>query len=264
MALANRLGIIVGGLGGIGSVTANLLRSRGTKLALLYAPLESERVRPVLKDIFDTEPESSSDIKAYECDITSANSVQDAFDAIASDNTAFPSILVNTAGYVSLHPFETFPTDEVLMHYNINLLGPTLTAQAFARLYFQSAEANRAKAPGGRIVNIASQAAHVALNHHGPYCASKAGLLGLTKCMASEWGPRGITANTVSPGPVMTALGRKAWGDPTLSEPYLAGVPTGQFAEPMEVARIVEFLCSDGARNVNGADVRLDGGFTIR
>ena len=118
--------------------------------------------------------------------------------------------------------------------------------------------------PGGRIVNITSQAAHVALLHHGPYCASKAGLIGLTKCQASEWGGRGITSNSVSPGPVMTELGKKAWSDAKVREEYLAAVPTGEFAEPLEVARIVEFLCLDESRNINGADIRLDGGYTAK
>lgn len=118
--------------------------------------------------------------------------------------------------------------------------------------------------PGGRIVNLASQAGHVALHHHGPYCASKAGLIGLTKCMASEWGPHGITSNTISPGPVMTALGQKAWADQKQKDAYLAAVPTGTFAEPDEVARIVDFLCRDESSNINGADFRLDGGYTVR
>ena len=99
----------------------------------------------------------------------------------------------------------------------INLYGPTLTGQAFARLYFK-ARASQPNPPGGRIVNIASQAAFVALDKHGAYCASKAGLVGLTKCQANEWGARGITANTVSPGPVWTALGKKAWADDKVRE----------------------------------------------
>ena len=118
--------------------------------------------------------------------------------------------------------------------------------------------------PGGRIVSLASQAAHVALKNHGAYCASKAGLIGLTKCMASEWGPLGITANTISPGPVWTELGKKAWADKELREEYQANVPTGKFAEPEEVARIVDFLCRGEALNINGIDVKLDGGYTVR
>ena len=137
--------------------------------------------------------------------------------AIQSDHTGFPSILINSAGYVNLTPLEDTPPEDIMKHYMINLFGPTLTGQAFARLYFQ-AKADKADGPGGRIINIASQAAHVALPDHGAYCASKAGLLGLTRSQASEWGHREITANTISPGPVWTALGKKAWADDKMRE----------------------------------------------
>jgi NAD(P)-dependent dehydrogenase (short-subunit alcohol dehydrogenase family) len=191
--------------------------------------------------------------------------VQQAFAAISKDNAAFPSILVNAAGYVKLQPLETFDVDEILKHYMVNLHGPTLTGQAFAQAYIAATKrAGNQSAPGGRIINIASQAAHIALRNHGPYCASKAGLLGLTRCQASEWGPLGITANSISPGPVWTELGKKAWSDQKVREDYQAGIPTGKFAEPHEVARMVDFLCRDEALNINGADLRLDGGFSIQ
>lgn len=207
----------------------------------------------------------NDNVKAYECDIASPDSVKTAFAAVEKDNTAFPSMLVNAAGFINLHPLEDFPTDDLLKHYMINLYGPTLTGQAFAKMYLAAKRrATNQEIPGGRIVNLASQAAFVALHHHGPYCASKAGLIGLTKCMASEWGPHGITANTISPGPVWTALGKKAWADQKQRESYQATVPTGKFAEPEEVARIVHFLCQDAALNINGTDVRLDGGYTAR
>jgi NAD(P)-dependent dehydrogenase (short-subunit alcohol dehydrogenase family) len=130
----------------------------------------------------------------------------------------------NSAGYVSLSPLEETPPEDALKHYLINVHGPMLSAQAFVKLYLEfrdlmAVAIRDRKAPhgtkitGGRIVNIASQAGHVALHHHGAYCASKAGLLGLTRSMASEWGSKGITANSVSPGPVWTAMGKKAWAD---------------------------------------------------
>ncbi|EME79752.1 uncharacterized protein MYCFIDRAFT_87949 [Pseudocercospora fijiensis CIRAD86] len=246
-------------LSGLGTETGKLLRSNGAKLALLYAPFEKSRVDPTIESAYGA---NADDVKAYECDITIATSVHSAFAAIAKDDAAFSWLLVNAAGYVNLQPLESFPEDDVYKHYMINLYGPTLTGKAFANAYVAAAKKAGDSAPGGRIVNIASQAAHVALHHHGPYCASKAGLIGLTRCMASEWGPRGITANSISPGPVMTELGKKAWGDEKLREEYQKAVPSGKFAEPFEVARIVDFLARDEALNINGDDVRLDGGFT--
>lgn len=170
---------------------------------------------------------------------------------------------ITCSGYITLKPLETFPTDEALKHLMINLYGPMLTAQAFARLYLgRSKDTNNA--PPGRIVNIASQAAHIALWHHGPYCASKAGLIGATRSMASEWGPHGITSNSISPGPVWTELGKKAWADQKAREAYAAAIPTKKFAEPEEVSRIVKFLCEDGSMNINGEDIKLEGGYTIQ
>lgn len=81
--------------------------------------------------------------------------------------------------------------------------------------------------------------------------------------MAAEWGPEGVTSNTVSPTVVLTELGRKAWEDDVVRQKHLDQIPTGRFCEPDEVADAVEWLCRDGSGMVNGADIRLDGGFTI-
>ena len=218
-------------IGGIGSVSGKFLHAQGAKLALLYAPFEASRVKSAISEAYGSSSEDH--VRPYECDITSPDSVSAAFDAIAKDAVAFPSILLNAAGYVNLTPLESTPPEDIMKHYMINLYGPTLTGQAFARMYMSAKQqAGSSAAKPGRIVNVASQAAHVALLHHGAYCASKAGLIGLTKCQASEWGPHGITANTISPGPVLTELGRKAWGDAKVQADYLTAVPTKVLAEP--------------------------------
>ncbi|KAF2725865.1 NAD(P)-binding protein [Polychaeton citri CBS 116435] len=278
MALANRLAIIAGGIGGIGSAAGKLLHSQGAKVALLYAPFEKDKLQSALKKTYGQEADgSSSNIKPYECDVTNPQSVQKAFKNIASDGAAFPSMLINSAGYIDLSPLEHHAAEEVVKHYNVNLLGPTLTSQAFTLLYKEScgfvrmageedviSDKDKSRFPGGRIVNIASQAAHVALRNHGAYCASKAGLVGLTRSMASEWGPHGITANSISPGPVWTELGMKAWADEKQRELYQAAVPTGKFCDPEEIAEAVVYLCQDSSLNINGADLRMDGGYTTR
>lgn len=82
--------------------------------------------------------------------------------------------------------------------------------------------------------------------------------------MASEWGCRGITANTVSPTVAWTALGQKAWGEDSVREAFLANIPTGKFALPEEVADSVVFLCQDSSGMINGADIKIDGGYTVR
>jgi NAD(P)-dependent dehydrogenase (short-subunit alcohol dehydrogenase family) len=207
--------------GGIGSSIGTLLRSQGAKLALLYAPFEADKVDAILNDVYGSSSRAEGDhIKAYPCDVTDVASVASAFEAIVQDRAAFPSILINAAGYVALSPFEHTPPEDSLKHYMVNLYGPTITSQAFARTFFAAKEASKESGttPPGRIVNIASQAGHIALDQHAAYCASKAGLLGLTRSMALEWALRGITTNSISPGPVWTALGKKAWADAKVRE----------------------------------------------
>ncbi|PWY64331.1 NAD(P)-binding protein [Aspergillus eucalypticola CBS 122712] len=261
---------------GLGSSIGKKLRNQGARLAILYAPFEAARRDELLEAGYGELP-AREDIRTYECDITNPEAVKSVFTTLKEETFtpsstmqsahAFPSILVNTAGYVSLSDLELTPPEETLKHLHTNVLGPMLCSQAFARLYLAAAEVAHASPnppPPGRIVNLASQAAHVALHRHGAYCASKAALLGLTRSMASEWGGRGITANSVSPTVAWTALGQKAWGQDDVREAFLKTIPTGKFAQPDEVADAVLFLCQDSSGMINGADIRVDGGFTIR
>lgn len=227
------------------------MREQGARLAVLHAPFETARRDELLEAGYGANTEG---IRTYECDIASPESVQSAFSSLEkemikplSSEKVFPSVLINTAGYVSLSDMEITPPEETVKHLNTNVLGPMLCSQAFARLYFAASKAagelSTSPQPPGRIVSISSQAAHTALHRHGAYCASKAALLGLTRSMASEWGGRGITANTVSPTVVWTALGQKAWGVDSVREAFLKTIPTGRFALPEEVADAVLFLC---------------------
>ncbi|CAG7923485.1 unnamed protein product [Penicillium olsonii] len=278
MAFTHRLAILPGGLGGLGSSIGKKLRQQGASLAILYAPFEASRRDELLESGYGAYG-NLDEIRTYECDITSPDSVKSAFSALENNTTvqrsgtsstpeqAFPSMLINTAGYVSLSDMEITPPEETLKHLTTNIFGPMLCSQAFARMYIAAsgtAKGSSNSNPPGRIVSISSQAAHAALHRHGAYCASKAGLLGLTRSMASEWGGKGITANTVSPTVAWTELGKKAWGEEKIRNAFLESIPTGKFALPEEVADAVLFLCEDSSGMINGADIRVDGGFTVR
>ena len=85
----------------------------------------------------------------------------------------------------------------------------------------------------------------------------------MTKTLALEWGGHGITVNSISPTVVMTDLGRKAWDGPK-GEAMKALIPVGRFAEPDEIAAAAVFLASGAAAMINGADLLVDGGYTVR
>lgn len=85
----------------------------------------------------------------------------------------------------------------------------------------------------------------------------------MTRTLALEWGPHGVTLNAVSPTVVLTELGKAAWDNPA-GDAHKAEIPAGRFAEPAEIAAAVVYLSSDEAAMVNGTELRVDGGFTIR
>ena len=136
----------------------------------------------------------------------------------------------------------------------INLKAPFLLSQEVGRRMIT--------AGGGKIINIASQAAVIALDRHVAYCASKAGLIGMTRVLALEWVEYGITVNAISPTIVLTELGKKAWAG-RVGEDMKRRIPVGRFAQPEEVAAAALFLASAAADMITGENLIIDGGYTI-
>lgn len=177
-----------------------------------------------------------------------------------------PDILVNNAGVQHVAPVDEFPPERWDAVLALNL------SSAF--------HAIRAVVPAmrergwGRIVSTASAHATVASPFKSAYVAAKHGLLGLTKAVALELAPHGVTANCVSPGYVWTPLVEKqipatmaARGmtrEQVLGDVLLAGQPTGRFVTSEQVAAMVLFLCRDEAAQVTGANISIDGGWTAQ
>ena len=192
--------------------------------------------------------------RAFGCDVSDPDSVAAAADAVLG---AFGrvDVLVNSAGVVILAPAEELSVSAWDTTLAVNLKGTFLMSQAIGR--------HMLGAGRGKIINLASQAATVALDEHVAYCASKFGVVGLSKVLASEWAGRGVTVNTISPTVVLTDLGRKAWAGPK-GDAMRELIPTGRFAYPEEIAATALFLASHAADMINGADIVVDGGYTIR
>lgn len=119
-----------------------------------------------------------------------------------------------------------------------------------------------AQGSGGRIVNIASMSATVA--NAGPtYCASKAGVVMLTKALAAEWGRFGVTVNSISPGTIVTSLSMLFLKDEKVRLDLEARTPLGRIGQPEELAGLVVFLASNASSYFTGHDFIMDGGYTI-
>jgi NAD(P)-dependent dehydrogenase (short-subunit alcohol dehydrogenase family) len=164
-------------------------------------------------------------------------------------------ILVNNAGITFPEMAADLTADAWDATLAVNLRAPALLGARIG--------AAMAADGGGAIVNVASLAGLRALPEHYAYCASKAGLIMATKVLALELGPHGVRANAVCPTVVLTEMGQQVWGEQAKAAPMLARIPIGRFGMPADVADAVVWLASDASGMVNGAELALDGGFTV-
>lgn len=244
-SLSGKLAVVTGAASGIGAAIAEGFAAKGARVALLDMNLDAAGARAAAL------PEA----RAFACDVTDPASIAR---AVAEVRAAMGEIdiLVNSAGIVDLAPAEELADSAWSRTIAVNLTGSFLMAREVGRAMIAAGR-------GGRIVNLASQAGSVAIEGHVAYCASKFGIIGVTKTLALEWGRHGITVNSISPTVVLTELGRKAWDGPK-GEAMKAQIPAGRFAEPHEIAAAAVFLASDEAAMINGADLLVDGGYTVR
>jgi D-threitol dehydrogenase (NAD+) len=243
-SLAGKVAVVTGGASGIGSAIVDAFAAKGATVVVLDRAMQAAQ-RKVSQ---------GSAAAAIDCDVTLEQSVADAITAV-SEQFGRIDILVNSAGIAVTDAAEDLTIDGWDRTMAVNLRGAFLVSQQAGRIMLAQGS--------GTVISLASQAATIALPGHLAYCASKSGLVGLTKVLALEWAGRGVTANTISPTVVMTPLARELWDNPD-GEALKAQIPTQRFAEPEEIAAVAVFLASDAAKMINGVDLLVDGGYTIR
>ena len=243
-SLAGKVAVVTGGASGIGSAIVDAYAAKGATVVVLDRAMEAAQ-RKVSE---------GTAAAAIECDVTIEQSVVDAVSGVSARFGRI-DVLVNSAGIGLMDAAEELTIEKWDLTMAINLRGVFLVSQQVGRVMLAQGS--------GTVISLASQAATVALPGHLAYCASKFGLVGLTKVLALEWAGRGVTANTISPTVVMTPLAKELWDNPD-GEALKAQIPTQRFAEPEEIAAVAVFLASDAAKMINGVDLLVDGGYTIR
>lgn len=243
-ALDGKVALVTGGGRGIGAAIALRLAQDGADVAITYQS-DEQAAGLVAKQIAT----AGRRALARRVDSTDPAALTGAIDEVAEVFGRL-DILVNNAGAFRLGPVEELTAADVDQTMAVNVRAPFLAAQAAVR-HMRS---------GGRIISIGSNAAErVVFPGFSLYAASKTALIGLTKALGRELGPRAITVNLVNPGATDTDLNPADGPNAAVVNGFTA---LGHYAQPADIAAAVAFLAGPGGRYVTGATVNVDGGFT--
>lgn len=165
-------------------------------------------------------------------------------------------ILVNNAGIFFNAAFEDMTDEQWQRMLNVNLTSVFLVSQAVIRHWL-------ARERGGTIVNLASISSSIAFTRSAHYCAAKAGVTALTRCLALEYGPRGIRANCLAPGIIETQMTQPARSNPDILADWMRRIPLRSLGQPLDVANAALFLASDESRYITGDMLYIDGGWMV-
>jgi 3-oxoacyl-[acyl-carrier protein] reductase len=231
-SLDGKAALITGGSRGIGAAVARKLADLGARVAVTYQ---------------NTKPDNGFAIQA---DSEDPAAVVAAVDEAAAEFGRL-DVLVNNAGVFQVGPLEDLGQEEFDRTMAVNVRAPFLASRAAARHMGE----------GGRIISIGSNVAvYAPFPGFALYSASKTALVGMTKGLARELGPRGITANIVNPGPTDTDMNP---ADGPMADTIRGLTALGRYGRPEEIAEVVAALAGDAGAYVTGASINADGGFTV-
>jgi len=244
--LTGKVAVVIGGTSGIGRAIAHGLADAGADVVPT-----SRQAEHVEQGALDIESRGRRSLRVC-CDVSDRGSLQALLDRTLE---AFGKvdILVNSAGRTRRAPTLTFSEPEWNEILDTNLTGVLRACQIFAPHMLERRY--------GRIINIASLGAFVALYEVAAYSASKAALGSLTKSLALEWAEHGVCVNAITPGVFRTSLNEKLLDGTARGQEFLIRTPMKRFGRVEELAGAAVFLASDAASFVTGQILVVDGGF---
>ncbi|MDX9664394.1 3-oxoacyl-ACP reductase family protein [Pseudomonas sp. P5_152] len=241
--LSGKVALIQGGSRGIGAAIVQRLAAEGAAVAFTYVSSTAKA-----KELQDSIIATGGKALAIQADSADAVAIRQAVNSTVQTFGRL-DILVNNAGVLAIAALEDFKLEDFDQTLAINVRS----------VFIASQEAARHMGAGGRIINIGStNADRMPFAGGGPYAMSKAALVGLTKGLARDLGPRGITINNVQPGPVDTDM-NPAHGE--FAESLIPLMAVGRYGTAAEIASFVAYLAGPEAGYITGASLTIDGGF---
>ncbi|HZS53504.1 MAG TPA: SDR family NAD(P)-dependent oxidoreductase [Bryobacteraceae bacterium] len=247
--LSEKTALITGASKGLGKAMAVALSQAGASVALVSRDAEKlDRVKQEIEG-------SGGKAAVFAADVSEEEAVN-RLQTQVIEQCGKVQILINNAGINIRKNLVDFSLTEWRSVMDTNLSSVFLMCRAFVP---------QMKGTGyGRILNLTSIMSHVSLAGRSAYSASKTALLGLTRALALELAPEGITVNGISPGPIGTEMNIPIMQNPEVNAQFIASLPVGRWGKVEEIGSLACYLCSEAAGFITGTDILIDGGWCAK